>query len=73
MNKDFQAFKSEISWFLSSNSKIEFQEHKEIRLSEEFKDTFPKLTGLILKSRQTHFAINNISYILFAWERFVVD
>ena len=67
-NKDFEAFKSEVSWFLNPNSQIEFQEQKEMRLSEEFKDTFPKLAELIRKSRQTYLKIDNINYILFAWD-----
>ena len=37
-------------------------------MSEEFKDTFPKLTELILKSRQTYLKIDHINYTLFAWE-----
>ena len=68
MNQDFEVFKSEISWFLNPNAKIEFQKQKEMRLSEEFKATFPKLTELILKSRQTYLMVDNINYILFAWD-----
>ncbi len=68
MNTDFEAFKSEVSWFLNPNSKIEFQEQKEIRLSEEFKGVFPNLSELIVKSRQTYLIIDNINYILFAWD-----
>lgn len=67
-NKDFEAFKAEVSWFLNSNSQVQFEEQKEMRLSEEFKDSFPKLTELILKSRQTYLTIDNINYILFAWD-----
>lgn len=67
-NKDFEAFKSEVSWFLNPNSKIKFQEHKEIRLSGEFMSVFPNLSELILKSRQTYVIIDNINYILFAWD-----
>lgn len=70
MNKDFEAFKSDISWFLSPNSKIEFQEQKEIRLSKEFKATFPRLTELIIKSRQTYLIIDGVNYILFAWDTY---
>lgn len=67
-NNDFETFKSEVSWFLYPNSEIEFQEQKEMRLSVEFKDTFPELTELILKSRQTYLKIDHINYILFAWD-----
>lgn len=68
MNKDFEAFKSEVSWFLNPNSKIEFQEQKEVRLSEEFKGAFPILTELIIRSRPTYLIIEDINYILFAWD-----
>ncbi|QNR25141.1 hypothetical protein [Croceimicrobium hydrocarbonivorans] len=68
INKDFKVFKSEVNWFLSPDSKIEFQKQKEIRLSEEFKGTFPNLTKLILKSRATFLSIDTINYILFAWD-----
>ena len=68
MNQDFKAFQTEISWFIGTNSKVEFEVSKEIRLSEEFRTTFPELTGLILKSRQTYLKIDDINYILFAWD-----
>lgn len=68
MNKDFEAFKSDVSWFLNSNSKVEFLEQNEIRLGEEFRSTFPRLTELISKSRQTYLKIDNVNYILFAWD-----
>ena len=32
MNKDFEAFKSEISWFLNPNSQVELREQQEMRL-----------------------------------------
>ncbi len=67
-NQDFEAFKTEISWFLNSNSKVEFHEQNEIRLSEKFRSTFPMLTELISKSRQTILKIDNISYILYTWD-----
>lgn len=68
INTDFEAFKSEVSWFLNPNSKIKFQEQNEIRLSQEFKDVFPNLSELIVKSRQTYLIIDKTNYILFAWD-----
>ena len=68
INPDFEAFKSEVCWFLSPKSKVEFQEQHEMRLSEGFKNTFPRLTELILKSRQTYLKIDHLNYILFAWD-----
>lgn len=69
MNRDFVAFKSDVSWFISSNSNIVFQAQQEMRLSQEFKATFPRLAELILKSRQTYVTIDHIPYIIFAWDR----
>ncbi len=67
-NQDFETFRSKISWFLNSNSKILFNQSEELRLSKEFKTAFPNLTKLILRSRQTYLTIDQTNYILFAWD-----
>jgi hypothetical protein len=67
-NPDFDAFKSDVFWYIKSNSKIEFLSHNTIRLSEEFRNTFSELSKLIDKSRQTHLTIDKKKYILFAWD-----
>ena len=67
-HQDFETFKSEISWFVTPNSKVKFQEQNEVSLSKEFTSTFPQLTYLISKSRQTYLKINGADYILFAWD-----
>jgi hypothetical protein len=67
-NADFDAFKSDVSWFIKPKSKIEFLHLNNIRLSEEFRSTFPELSKLIDKSRQTHLTIDSEKYILFAWD-----
>ena len=67
-NSDFEAFKSDITWFLNSNSKVEFQDQHELRLNEDFRSTFPELTNLIQKSRQTFLTIDSIDHIIFAWD-----
>jgi hypothetical protein len=40
----------------------------DIRLSVEFEDTFPKLTSLIKKARVTFVDIDDVRYLLFAWD-----
>ncbi|WP_319481525.1 hypothetical protein [uncultured Draconibacterium sp.] len=66
-NLDFEAFKEDVSWFLKPNSDIVFK-NSELRISEEFKATFPKLNGLIQKARVTNIDIDSQAYILFAWD-----
>lgn len=66
-NADFEAFKEDISWFLKPNSDIVFK-NSDLKISEEFKSTFPKLSGLIQKARVTNIYIDSQPYILFAWD-----
>ena len=66
-NKDFDAFKKDITWFLKPNSDIDFKD-LELNISKEFKATFPKLSGLVQKARVTNIKIDSESYILFAWD-----
>jgi len=68
MNKDFEAFKKDISWFINQSDKIEFLEtENEIILSETFQKTFPILSSLIINARILNLKINNQSYKLFSW------
>ena len=67
MNNDLTTFAEDISWFFQENDKIEIEE-KTFYLTNEFKQTFPKLTKLIDCARKTHLRINNIPHILFAWD-----
>ena len=67
-NLDFEAFKADISWFIKPNLKIEFPDFDGVRLSEEFRAAFPKLSELIDNSRQTHVIIDSVNYLLFAWD-----
>ncbi|WP_347838564.1 hypothetical protein [uncultured Draconibacterium sp.] len=66
-NRDFEAFRNDVSWFLKPNSDIVFKD-SELMISEEFKKTFPKLSGLIQKARVSNVEIDSESYILFAWD-----
>jgi hypothetical protein len=68
INADFDAFNSDVSWFIKPNSKIEFLRLNNIQLSEEFRNTFLELSKLIDNSRQTHLTIDSEKYILFAWD-----
>jgi len=66
-NRDFEAFKKDISWFIKPSTKVTFKS-QDLRISEEFKQTFPALTELIASARVTFLEIDSISYILFAWD-----
>ncbi|RQO77755.1 hypothetical protein DBR40_07205 [Pedobacter sp. KBW01] len=66
-NRDFVAFKEEISWFLKPDSKVVFKEGS-LRLSEEFKEVFPILTTLVKKARTSYLSIDGTDYLLLAWD-----
>jgi hypothetical protein len=66
-NQDFEAFKSNMPWFFEPSSTIVLRTHK-LRISEEFKQTFPLLTKLVESARVTFLTIDATSYILFAWD-----
>lgn len=68
MNKDFETFKEEISWFIKEFDKVDFLDtESEFQLSEKFQNTFPNLTKLIKLARVLNLNINNQSYKLFSW------
>lgn len=64
--KDFDTFKKEIIWFIKPNSDVTFVK-QDFRISEEFSNTFPKLSLLIKKARISNIKVDNQDYILFAW------
>lgn len=64
--KDFDIFKKEITWFIKPNSDVTFVK-QDFRISEEFNNTFPKLSLLIKKARISNIKVDNQDYILFAW------
>jgi len=68
MNKYFQAFKNEISWFNYKNEPIEVFEIKKFNLTKRFEKIFPITAKLINKSIKIGIEFNGISMILFAWE-----
>jgi hypothetical protein len=65
--KDFEAFKKEITWFLKPYSNITLFK-KDFKICEEFTTTFPSLSLLIEKARVSNIRIDNKDYILFAWD-----
>lgn len=65
-NNDFKAFQTEVRWFVKPDSNVQLQKG-DVRLSGEFEDTFPKLTSLIKKARVTFVDIEDVRYLLFAW------
>lgn len=67
-NPDFEAFKSDVSWFVSPKSNIELHDRQGIRLSAACRNTFPVLSELIDLSRQTYLTIDDVEYVLFAWD-----
>lgn len=66
-NNDFKAFKETKSWFFKPDSSVLFKEKIDLRLSEEFKETFPELTSIVGKSRTTFLEIDGEEHLLFAW------
>src|SRR3954465_7150003 len=66
-NKDFTAFEEEVSWLIKPNSNLLIKENY-LKLSDEFKNTFPKLNSLIEKARISCIEIDDQDYILFAWD-----
>lgn len=68
MNKDFEAFTKDISWFIKESDKVDFLDTaSEFQLSENFQITFPVLTKLIKQARILNLNINSQSYKLFSW------
>lgn len=64
--EDFITFQKEVSWFIQPTSNVLFKDN-DLRLSEEFKTTFPKLTSLIECARVTFLEVDQVAYTLFAW------
>ena len=68
MNKYFQAFKNEISWFNYKKEPIEVFEIPKFNLTKKFKEIYPITTDLINKSVKTGIEFKGKSLILFTWE-----
>lgn len=66
-NDDFRAFKEAKSWFFKPDASILFKEKRDLRLSEEFKETFPGLSSIAEKARTTILEIDGEEYLLLAW------
>lgn len=68
MNKHFQAFQKEISWFNYKKEPIEVFEIEKFNLTHKFQNIFPSVTELIDKSQKIGVEIAEKSMILFTWE-----
>jgi hypothetical protein len=67
-NLDFEEFKRNISWFVKSQDKIEFLNTDfGFEPSEEFQNTFPKLSSLVREARILNLKINDQLYRLLSW------
>lgn len=68
MNKHFQAFQNEISWFNYKKEPIEVFEINEFNLTQKFRELYPITTELITKSYKTGVEFKGKTMILFSWE-----
>lgn len=68
MNKYFQAFQKEISWFNYKKEPIEVFEIDQFNLTKKFKEIFPIMSDLICSSTKTGIEFKGKSFILFTWE-----
>lgn len=68
MNKYFQAFQKEISWFNRKKEPIQIVDIEEYHLPKKFKDIFPTSTELIAKSQKTSIEFKGKAMMLFSWE-----
>jgi len=66
-NRDFEALKEEVTWFLRPGSQVSFKE-KDLRLSEEFASVFPVLAALLGNVRATYLEIDGADHLLLAWD-----
>lgn len=68
MNKYFQAFKAEITWFNYKNEPIDIFEIENFFLTKKFETIFPVTSELINKSVKTGVEYKGKSLILFTWK-----
>lgn len=68
VNKDFQALTNYYKWLIKESDDVVIGDiQTEIILSEEFLNTFPKLSRLLKKARILNLTINSIPYKLYSW------
>ncbi len=68
MNRDFESFKSDITWFIKPTDNIVLMDTlTNYSLTETFQSNFPTLTKLIQKARVLNLTINSQPYRLFSW------
>jgi|LakMenEpi03Aug12_release.lakeMendotaPanAssembly.Ray.scaffolds.fasta_scaffold795532_2 hypothetical protein len=68
MNKDFETFNREVSWFNHRNEPIEFRENAANIETVDIEKIFPTLCELIKKSRRHQIEFKNDSYNLLTWD-----
>lgn len=68
MNKYFQAFQEEISWFNYKKEPIEVFEIEKFNLTKRFIEIFPITAELINSSKKTGVRFQGKSLVLFTWE-----
>lgn len=68
MNKDFETFNRQISWFNYKKEPIEFLENAADLKTTDLERTFPTLYNLISKSRQHKVVFKKNEYNLLAWD-----
>jgi hypothetical protein len=68
MNRYFNAFKNEISWFNYYKEPIEVFEIGNFNLTKKFQEIYPNMTELIKRSAKTGVDFKGKSMVLFTWE-----
>lgn len=69
MNKYFDAFKKDLSFFFPKKTPVLHSELKEYKLSNEFVDLFPITADLLMRSTKTKIMFAGRVMILFSWEK----
>ena len=66
MFSDFEDFKSEVSFFIKQNDKIDVTTG-ELTVNKDFEKIFPSLNKLMNKARILNVKINSLDYKLYSW------
>jgi hypothetical protein len=69
MNRYFNTFQNEISWFNYKKEPIKIFEIENFNLTNKFQQTYPNMTKLINESVKTGVEFKGKSMVLFTWEK----
>jgi hypothetical protein len=69
MNRYFNTFQNEISWFNYKKEPIKVFEIENFNLTNKFQQTYPNMTKLINESVKTGVEFKGKSMVLFTWEK----